>query len=212
MTALLDLAGTRYGRLTVVRLAPKDSCPGPHTAWECRCDCGTLRFVVGPSLRNGLTKSCGCLRRETTAARCRTHGHTINRNSSREYKSWHHAKRRCHDPRSPKYFAYGGRGITMFLEWRESFEAFLRDVGPCPPGHTIDRINNNGNYEPGNCRWATAREQGNNKRNNRRLLLNGESLTLADWSRRTGLPSRLIQDRIGKLGWTPERALTTPVH
>jgi hypothetical protein len=131
---------------------------------------------------------------------------------TREYHSWAHAKGRCHNPRNFQYRNYGARGIKMCKAWQEFFETFYADMGPCPLGHTIDRINNDGHYEPGNCRWAPREIQANNTRSNRCLSMGGETMTIADWARRTGLSSRLIQDRVHKLGWSVERALTTPVR
>ena len=203
----LELTGMTFGRLTVIARAERGACPGPHLAWTCHCACGTVVTVVGPSLRTGLTKSCGCLRREVTGAKRRSH----RQSNSREYQSWAHAKRRCFSPRDANYANYGGRGITMCAEWRNSAATFLRDMGPCPTGHTLDRIDNDGNYEPGNCRWATALTQTNNTRTNRRVTFRGETHTVAEWARIIGMPRDTLKCRLHH-GWPPERALTTPVR
>lgn len=203
---VLNLTGLRYGRLTAIALVPERR--SPHPAWRCVCDCGKETVVVAPSLRSGLTRSCGCLRREVTGAKLRTHGRSV----SREYNSWAHAKQRCTNPKNAKFADYGGRGITMCQEWLESFETFLRDMGPCPPGHTIDRIDNDGPYVVTNCRWAPPSVQANNKGSNHILNFRGESHTMAEWARLTGLAQRLIRDRVSKLGWDPERALTEPIR
>lgn len=118
-------------------------------------------------------------------------------------------KSRCLNQRHHEYDNYGGRGITVCERWLNSFPNFLADMGPRPEGKTIDRFpNNNGNYEPGNCRWANAIEQANNRRNSRRIEFNGEALTLIEWAHRTGIRSATIERRIYERGWDAERALT----
>ena len=148
------MVGQRFGRLSVIGRVPSPPAGNHrgHAYWLCRCECGRDVSVRADRLRSGETSSCGCLRIGQK---------TINggRNSP-EYEPWRSAKRRCFNPKNEHFDRYGGRGITMCPEWRDSFEAFLRDVGPRPsPRHSIDRINNDGNYEPGNVRWATKREQ-----------------------------------------------------
>jgi hypothetical protein len=161
------MIGRRFGRLLVVT---------HEGAWcACRCDCGTEKKVRGKDLRNGRTKSCGCLlsdvARATIAQKLKgskgrlTHGHTLaGQRQSRTYRSWKGAKNRCFNLHEPSWWHYGGRGISMCDKWRYSFAAFLADMGECPAGRSLDRINNNGNYEPGNCRWATSGEQRSNQR------------------------------------------------
>lgn len=161
-----DIAGQRFGRLLVLeylRTVKK------RTHWLCHCDCGTDKVVTGGALRRGITLSCGCLRREQLTARSTSHGATVGsmRGGARrpEYTCWGHVVQRCTNEKNRSWPHYGGRGIRICDEWRNSFEAFLEYVGPKPsPSHSIDRINVDGHYEPGNVRWATASEQSSNRR------------------------------------------------
>jgi len=154
----IDLTGQRFGRLTVIEQAPSR---GHFAVWKCRCDCGVAREVRSQHLRSGSSRSCGCLAREMTRKSVRKHGLS----HSREWNAWTNARSRCHNPNNPRFRDYGARGIQMCPEWRSSFAAFYAYVGPCPPRLTLDRINNDGNYEPGNVRWATRAQQARNKRN-----------------------------------------------
>jgi len=152
-----------FGRLTVIVL--KDSNKWGERIWTCRCSCGNLVDVSGSSLREGKTKSCGCLRQEETSKRLLTHGESATTGYTTEYKIWSGMKQRCLNPKQTKYTSYGGRGIKICQEWSTSFETFLKDVGRRPSiHHSLDRIDVNGNYEPNNVRWATHAEQQANKR------------------------------------------------
>lgn len=136
------------------------------------------------------------------------HGHSARAGKSREYRAWRGAKTRCYNERNPKYPAYGGRGIKMCDRWRDSFPEFLRDMGPCPAGMTLGRKDNDGPYEPGNCRWETSKAQANNRRSSVLVLYNGEERTLQQWAELLGLKPGTLRHRL-RDGWPLERALSS---
>lgn len=205
MVKRIDLSGQVFGRLTAVRYVG-------NRKWECVCSCGVIKSVSSDNLKSGQIKSCGCLFRELLVSNNTTHGQS----KSPTYKSWAGAKDRCTNLNTPCYPSYGGRGIKMCERWANSFEAFLKDMGPRPsPKHSLDRVDNDGDYEPGNCRWATQDEQSNNRRTNRMFSAFGESKTVADWLRDPRCVVRLattLRNRIVAYGWPPEKAITTPVY
>jgi hypothetical protein len=209
----LLLAGQKFGRLTVLERAVNKA---GRACWRCHCDCGQESLVYSQALMNGKTQSCGCLNRELKsrkgplAANYR-HGGAPAGKPTHEYRVWVDAKRRCSGSHPNDRKNYSERGITMCVRWRDSFEAFLADMGPCPPGLTLDRKDNDGDYEPGNCRWADKITQANNTRQNRRFTFDGWTRTIAEWARAKGLPMRTLWARINS-GWTIERALTAPVR
>lgn len=183
MGLVKDETGNTYGLLTVVEYL---GIRKTRAFWKTECSCGNTLEISGKDLRNGHTKSCGCLRVDSNRARKGvpvTHG---RRNSS-EYGAWRAMKKRCLNPNHAAYGNYGGRGILIAPEWINSFEAFYRDVGPRPgPAYSLDRRDNDGNYTKENCRWATRLEQQNNRRSNIVVVHGGEDLTLTELGRKFG--------------------------
>mgnify|MGYP001566524929 CR=1 FL=1 len=206
-----DLTGQRFGRWTVFGFAKYRE--KSYAYWHCVCDCGTLRAVRGKSLTGDEARSCGCSHRDLLKKGYapRHHGHAHKNKVTRTYRIWQQMKARCTNPLNKKYPCYGWRGIEVCREWLTSFMAFLEDMGECPPNLQLDRKDTNGNYTKTNCRWTTSQQQQNNRRNNTLLTHNGETATLAEWSRITGISSSCLSTRLLYLKWTVERALTTPV-
>lgn len=208
MAQFLDLTGQRFGRLTVQELVQRDSAANGYvTKWKCRCDCGGTTITRTACLRNGTTRSCGCLRSELSAARKRVH----NGKGTRLYAIWKGICSRCHNTHRSCYDRYGGRGISMCDEWRDfaTFREWAHANG-YNDKLSIDRIDNNGGYTPENCRWVDDYAQAHNKRNNRIIEFQNEKLCLAEWGRRLGCNGQVISDRL-KRGWSVQQALTTPV-
>ncbi|MGV7002497.1 helix-turn-helix domain-containing protein [Priestia megaterium] len=200
-----DLTGRVFGRLTVIEYGGFDQKHKVAT-WKCKCECGEEITTRKQNLLSGDTRSCGCLQRETVTATATKHG----LHNHRLYKIWHGMRGRCNNPNAPHYERYGGRGIRVCEEWDKSFETFYKDmIDTYKEGLTIDRIDVNGNYEPGNCKWATMMEQGNNRRNNRVIEVFGETMTIAQAARKYNVKERTLRDRI-KRGLVPEEAVTLP--
>jgi hypothetical protein len=207
--ATLELTGLRFGKWTVIKRSGTNKWRA--STWACLCDCATRRDVVGSVLIRGESLSCGC-----DAPRMNSEQHTIHGESGKrvnrlhdrspEYSSWLSMIARCFNKSHKAYHQWGGRGITVCERWKSSYTLFLDDMGRRPSRtHSIERINNNGNYEPGNCKWATPEEQSNNTRRNHLLEFNGKTLTIAQWGKVTGL-GRNLYNRIYN-GWPIERAL-----
>lgn len=198
-----DLHGQSFGRLSVVKYSGKSK--WGYALWECLCTCGITKVVVASSLINGLTTSCGCRKREVIGDSRRTHG----KSRSKTYMIWSGMRKRCENPNVKCWAHYGGRGIKVCERWG-AFENFLADMGECPKGHSIERVNNDGNYEPSNCIWADKRTQSMNKRDSHRITFNGVTKTLTEWGEAIGMNSASLRHRLKK-GWPIERALTEPV-
>lgn len=211
---LIDLTGIKFGRLQVLN---KAASVNAGTLWSCVCECGNEKDILGHLLRRGQVKSCGCQRREAGRENIKKaslvphpalkHGEAKQGLESVEWKTWNSIKQRC--KKSPDYVSLG---ILICDRWKESFSNFLADMGRRPsPSHSIDRIDVTGNYEPGNCRWATRKEQARNRRNSLFIEAFGLRLTLAEWAERTGIKNTTIRNRI-KYGWDAEKALTKDIH
>lgn len=193
--------GQKYFRLTVLKF---DRTEHYMPYWYCLCDCGVIKSINGSSMVRGEIKSCGCLNNEMRIKTNTTHGAS----GDSEYSIYCHMKTRCGNKNNTHYHRYGGRGIIVCKRWIDSYSNFIADMGKRPsPLHTLDRIDNNGNYEPSNCRWATKIEQSNNTTTNVRLSFNGESLTLAEWSRKLGINYSTLNFRL-RNGCSVERILS----
>lgn len=210
MTRAYQLIGQRFGRLLVVERVESDK--HGQARWGCRCDCGRVVQTSSAHLKSGHTKSCGCLHAEVTRARSTTHGHSQRSGRSRTYNAWREMKRRCYNPKSKSYPAYGGSGVTVCARWKNSFQNFLADMGECPPGLELDRAHNSRGYAPGNCRWVNEITQSNNRRFVKRYRLWDEYKTLADWSRDTRclVGYKTLRSRVREHGWSLKRAIITP--
>jgi len=195
-----DLVRSRFGRLIVLSFEGRNRGTKPY--WRCLCECGNETVVLGRHLISEGIKSCGCLRKE----RLFVHGMT----GTKIYKVWRRLRQRCNNPKESRYHRYGGRGIKVCERW-EKFENFYEDMGDVPDGRTIDRIDNDGDYEPSNCRWATSKEQARNRVSNRLMTYKGETKILTEWAEIFGISSHTLRGRVVELGWSDEEALTRPV-
>lgn len=199
-----EMIGKQFERLTVVGFHGKTS--DRKLIWECVCSCGNHTTATGIALRTGQKRSCGCLRDESTAARFTKHG----MRESREYSIWQNMKNRCSDPKNLKFAYYGGKGVSVCPEWSDSFENFFRDMGECPTDYTIERMNNNRGYEPGNCVWASRKQQARNRRTNRFIEYQGRHITVSELAEGRTISPETLLSRI-KSGWEMDRALNQPV-
>lgn len=213
MPAFIDITGQRYGRLVALRVEPSTSI---RTHWRCACDCGQESVVNVAYLRNGDTKSCGCYQRECISAAHRIHGQSASAHggkASRLYTIWNRMRSRCVSPNNKDYARYGGRGISVCPEWGAflAFERWALTSGYAD-NLTIDRINNDGNYTPKNCRWADAKAQARNRPGYVTLVFyKRKTACLAEHVEDCGLPYSTVQKRL-KLGWSFDRAFQTPLR
>lgn len=210
----VDLTKREYGRLRVQGFAGRDS--GRRALWNCLCKCGKMVVVAGYSLTKGFSRSCGCLQIELLTTRKTTHGESGGARAKRtpEYRTWAHILTRCYDDSCQEYSLYGGRGIRVCYRWRSKngYVNFLKDMGRRPgPGYSIDRKNNKLWYTKNNCRWATMREQQNNRGNNHRVRIGRLVKTIAQWAEEVGIGPSTIRWRLSQ-GWSARRALYTPVR
>jgi len=194
-----------YGRLSVAGHEFKQF-GKPYV--PCVCECGTSRNVRRDHLRTGKIKSCGCWHDEAAALNNTTHGHKPRGASTPEYRAWSGMNERCYREGNGRYTDYGGRGICVCDEWRRDFAAFYAYIGPRPAGTSIDRIDVNGNYEPGNVRWANGVTQARNVRNVKLITALGRSMTLIEWAEHSGIKKGTIWYRLRVAGWSPEQAVT----
>lgn len=194
-----NLTGRTFGRWRVLRYAGKKS---GNTSWLCECRCGVRSEVAAGALVSGRSVCCG------TCARSK-HGHSRRGQKTRVYLCWRNMITRCYNPRTKDYADYGGRGITVCDRWRRSFSDFLSDLGEPPSDkHTLERRDNDGNYCPGNVRWATPTEQARNTRRNRMITFAGKTQCLAAWAAGLGIDQATLSQRLKK--WSLADALTTP--
>jgi hypothetical protein len=209
MRKIVDLTHKIFGKLTVIKQAGKNKFK--HILWLCRCFCGNKTIVSSGNLTSGNTKSCGCLLKKGNDFK---HGCAKRGKESRTYHVWEGMKQRCNNPNNRSYSRYGGRRIKVCGRWlnkKTGFQNFLKDMGECPTGKSLDRINNNGDYCKENCKWSTSKEQSRNMGNNHLLKYNGKELCFSEWEELTGIPQATIRTRV-KRGWSIKRTLTTPVN
>jgi hypothetical protein len=203
----IDLTGKRFGRLTVLSLHKS----GRHSTWSCICDCGKKVIVRADSLRNGHTQSCGCYNRDVSKITNYRHG--VCQSNKHLYLIWKGIKYRCSSKHYKGYNRYGGRGIRLCLEWQNLMNFYNWAIRH---GYTeelqIDRIDNDGDYCPENCRWVTAKQNGCNRSDNKRIIFQNRSLTYSEWERQFNLPPGTVSHRINQQNWDAIKAITTPVR
>lgn len=214
MANIIDISGQKFNRWTVEELVGRTTSGGG--LWKCRCECGTVRNVDGRSLRDGTSKSCGCLRNDNAKAGKYNSARAVTH--ERLYGVWSGIRSRCLNPHDRAYERYGGRGITICDQWKDyrtfynwAIENGYDDSSPkyvC----TVDRIDNNGNYTPDNCRIVPQLIQCNNRQTNHLLEYEGSTHTISEWARITGINKHTIRRRIDTYGWSVQKALTEPLH
>jgi len=207
----IDLTGKRFNRLKVKSFHHQND--KYKLYWECDCDCGNKKVIEGSAMKSGLTESCGCLNIELSTQRINEHRtkHGFS-NKERLYETWKNMKRRCYDKNNKRYENYGGKGVIVCSEWLSDYLNFREWAlsNGYESNLTIDRMNVNGNYEPKNCRWATAKQQANNQTRNRILTHEGISRTMSEWAVHLNVTYSTINHRIQR-GWNMERIVNTPM-
>ncbi len=209
-----DMTGKRFGRWTVIAPGNKRTSSG-CLKWVCRCDCGTIREVDGTALRSGKSLSCGCYHSDRVKEVHTTHGATKVGARERLYPVWHNMMDRCYKPEASSYHSYGARGIVVCDEWHdyERFKEWAFSSGYDPNAEAfkcmLDRIDNNGDYSPDNCRWVDSKTQNNNRRTCRYITWKGETHSVTEWNERLNLPKGLLIQRLN-YGWSMDRAATEP--
>ncbi|HEV3223934.1 MAG TPA: hypothetical protein VGZ90_13690 [Puia sp.] len=205
-----DITGVRFGKLIAISRQSKKINNRSRTFWTCKCDCGKIKIIDLDHLQSGHTKSCGC---ESSKHRLKYINITHGDSKSKEFKAWRAIKSRCSNKKLKCYPHYGGRGIKVSDNWINSYSTFLSDMGRAPTAnHSIERIDNNGDYDPSNCKWATKKEQANNTRSNTFITYKGEILTMGQWAEKMGLSKSTLSNRINYYKWPIEKALTYPLR
>ena len=205
MAAIRNLLDETFGRWTVISFAGTNK--HKDAVWNCVCSCGTEKVVSGYAITSGNSRSCGCLNREGTSKRSTTHGKSHTKINT----IYLQMIARCYKPNNPGYKRYGGRGITVCSRWLESFENFYADMGEPPTGKTLHRVENNGEYSPDNCVWATFKEQARNTRRNVILTIEGTTKTLIEWCEHYDVDYMTIYQRLRKLkNWTIQEIFESP--
>ena len=200
-----DLTGQRFGEIVVAKFSGYFGTTRKDAWWWCRCNCGQEKMVIAKSLIQGFTHSCGCLRRELARKQMTTHGKT----NSPEFAAWNAMIQRCCNPNAKSFKNYGGRGISVCERWRNSFSCFLQDMGArTSPEHSIERVDNNGDYSPDNVVWALPMQQAHNRRTNHLITFHGVTLCATEWASKLGITLETLLGRLKK--WPLEKALTTP--
>ena len=202
--------GKRFGLLTVVRQVERPDLKSKHIMWECLCDCGNITDVASTDLKRSVkNKSCGCYKNKLSSQRWFKHGDS----GSKLHNIWKGFRKRCNSPNSPGYKNYGARGISVHKDWDKynDFRKWALENG-YQEGLTLERINNDGDYGPSNCKWATWDTQANNRRGNHTLTHNGKTQTISEWAREVGINKTTLRNRVVSAGWSVEDALTRPVN
>lgn len=208
LTEKNDLTNQRFGRLVALNVAFKSK--RHYLVWNCRCDCGKDHLVVAGNLKSGQVRSCGCLQKDTVRAMRTTHGDS---QKGTAYRVWQKMKERCKNPKAKGYADYGGRGIRVCDEWAapDGYAAFIAHIGPRPSlGHTLERKQSDGNYEPGNVEWVPRADQNRNKRNTRNVTFNGETKTETEWAKEFGIKPGMLWHRLHVMNMPFHEAVVAP--